>query len=46
MINWWIGTAVQLHNVLYGFQAVQVTGTASLKGNLFQQLTVMREEVL
>ena len=46
VIYWWIGAAVQFHDVLHGFQESRGTGAASLKAKLLQQLTEIREEVL
>ena len=42
VINWWIGAAVQFHDVLHGFQSGWGTGTASLEAKILQQLTTMR----
>ena len=45
VVNFRIGAAVNSHNTLHGFRARRGTGTASLKVDLLQQLTEMREEV-
>ena len=45
-LNCRLAVAIQFHQILYGFCRVKVTGTASLKSNLPQQLMDMREEVL
>ena len=44
--NWWIGLAVQFHDILYGFWVGQLTGTASFEIKLIRQLMEMRWEVL
>ena len=46
IINQQIGTAFRFHDVLNGFQKGPGMVTTSLKANLLQQLTDMREEVL
>ena len=46
LLNLRLTTTIKLHDVLQGFQAVQGTGTASLKAKLIQQLSAMREAVL
>ena len=37
---------IGFHDTLHGFQAGQVTGTASLESKLIQQITAMREAIL
>ena len=44
--NWRIGVALQFHDMLHGFRAVQGMRNASVKVKLIQQLTEMREEAL
>ena len=39
-------TAITYHDFLHGFRVGRGTGTATLEAKLFQQLAVMREEVL
>ena len=46
LINRRIGVAINYHNVLRGFRLVQGMATASLKSNLFQKITSMREEFI
>ena len=46
VINQRVGVAVQFHGILHGFWVGRVIGTTSLKANLFQQITGMRDEVL
>ena len=38
--------SITYHNVLHGFRAGRVTGTATLEAKLLQQLVALREEVL
>ena len=46
LLNHRITTAILLHDMLHGFRVGHRTGTATLKANLLQQLTAMREAVL
>ena len=46
IMNFRITSAIDLHNTLHGFCAVRGQGNASLKANLLQQLTEMREQIL
>ena len=45
-VNCWIGVAVDFYDTVQVFRSVIRTGTNSLKVNLIQNLTVIREEVL
>ena len=46
MVNYWIGAALDFHNILQRVRAGIGTGTASLRVNLPQKLTSIMEEVL
>ena len=46
VIDQQVEVAVQFHDVIHGFWAGRVTGTASLKAKLIQQMSEIREEVL
>ena len=46
LINRCIGLEINYHNVFCGFWVVQGMATASLKSNLLQKITSMREEVI
>ena len=39
-------SSITYHDVLHGFRAGRGTGIATLEAKMFQQLAVMREEVL
>ena len=45
-VNCWIGAAVDFQDTVKVFRSVIRTGNTSLKVNLLQKLTAMREEVL
>ena len=45
-VNFWIGAAVDFHDTVQVFRSVIRKGTTSLKVNLLQKLTEMREKVL
>ena len=45
-VNCWIGAALDFHDTVHVFRSVIRTGTTSLKVNLLQKLTEMREKVL
>ena len=46
ILNFRLAVAIQFHDTLYGFCTGRGIGTASLEGNMVQQLMEMREEVL
>ena len=46
LINLSIWVAINYHNVLCGLWVVQGMATASLKSNILQKITSMREEVI
>ena len=46
ILNHRLVASISFHNFLHGFRAGCVTGTATLKAKLLQQLADMREEVL
>ena len=45
-VNCWIGAAVDFHDTVQVFRSVIRKVTTSLKVNMLQKLTEMREEVL
>ena len=46
IINLYLVTTIQFHDVLHGLQVGREIGTASLRAKLLQLLMAMREEVL
>ena len=46
ILNFRLGAAINLHDVLHGFQYGSGMGSASLEAKLLKQLTAMREEPL
>ena len=46
ILNCRFTSSIIYHDALHGFWASRVTGTATLKAKLLQQLAAMREEVL
>ena len=46
ILNCWLTASTTFHDFLHGFRAGCITGTATLKAKLIEQLEALREEFL
>ena len=46
ILNRWLTASITFHDLLHGFQAGHITGTATLKAKLLQQLSALRKEIM